>query len=611
MRESPASIPYSSIARHGVIGDRRTAALVAADGTLDWLCLPDYDGLPLFAALLDVDRGGSWRLGPPALLQGEQHYLDDTPVLVTRWQLPSGDLELLDAMLWPERDRPADRGSARTVLRRLRCTRGTAPFIADFDPRADFGPTAALRKQDGTLSGTVGAQPIRLWIWGAPLPEDEARLTGELQEGETLWAVLQAGGEEPPWSVARAEATLAETIAYWQRWGAGLDCGHEWPQELGRSALLIHLLSYAPAGSLVAAPTTSLPERIGASRNWDYRYAWVRDASLSMAVLAMLGDPGSAGRYMDWLEGLCSSSPMPLQVVYGIHGEHDLPQHERDDLSGYRGSRPVRTGNRACGQRQLDSLGYLADCAWIYLQHGAPWHERYWSMIERAAHYTAAHWQEPGSGIWEMPEQQQFVSSKVMSWVVLDRAIRIAEQTGHGEATDHWRQVASRIHQEVCERGWSERLGAFRQRYGAEALDASALLIPLNGFLPHDDPRVVATVRRIEAELTIDGLVYRYDPRRTPGHASGPPLGAFEGAFLPCTFWLATVQAQQGRAAEAKATLERVRAAFPLGLFAEELDTREGTALGNFPLLFSQVEYARALLALRTHRSEPRNGKGD
>ncbi len=301
---------------------------------------------------------------------------------------------------------------------------------------------------------------------------------------------------------------------------------------------------------------------------------------------------------MDCLTTYRSSTESPLQIVYGVDGGLDLPEHERTDLAGYLGSLPVRTGNRGCSQRQLDSLGVFAECAWRYLQTGSDWRDGYWDMVRRAADYTASHWTEPDSGIWEMSVEQHFVSSKVMSWVCLDRAVRIAEETGHAAETDCWRETMEAIHAEVMERGWSERLGAFRQRYEADTLDASALLIGIMDFLPPDDPRLMATADQIAEDLAINGLVHRYVPADKSGNDS-LPLGEFEGAFLPCSFWLATVYARAGRTAEAEAILARVEAtAGELGLFAEEVDARTGQSLGNYPLLFSEVEYVRAVLEL-------------
>jgi len=427
----------------------------------------------------------------------------------------------------------------------------------------------------------------------------------ELARGDEVWFVL-AWGEEArrPWTVARAVVALEETIAYWRDWTAALVSDGPWSDRVRRSAATIHLLSYAPTGSPVAAPTTSLPERVGGDRNWDYRYSWVRDSSLSVSTLSRLGVPAVSRRYLDCLASYRSSNESPLQIVYGVDGSLELPEQEREDVAGYRGSRPVRIGNRACGQRQLDSLGFFADAALTYLDHGGEWTDDHWDMVRRAADFTVAAWQEPERGIWELPDDRHYVSGKVMAWVALDRAVAIAERTGRHAATDRWRATLPVIHAEVMDRGWSERRGAFRAHYATDDLDASALLIPILGFLPIDHPRVAATIERVAAGLSVDRFVYRFHADGTAGPGD-PPLGEFEGAFLPCTFWLATVRAMAGRREEAEAILAAAEAvAGELGLFAEEVDTRNRSFLGNTPLLFAHAEYLRAIMVLAGQDSE-------
>ncbi len=574
MSDSIPFIPYPPIGRHGVIGDRRTAALIAADGALDWFCLPIYDGEPLFASLLDARQGGSWRSGPERPLFGQQRYITGSAVLVTRWRTDSWELELTDTMAWPWDNRDADHGGGdgRIVLRRLRCLHGVAPAVIAICPRDGFAAPPRITPTADGASMIIHDRPLSFWTsQPATVQPDRIDVVADLQSGEELWSVLAWGEEAPrPWTSDRAAATLDETIRVWTDWVGELSIPEPSRDRLGRSAVTIHLLNYAPTGSPVAAPTTSLPERIGGDRNWDYRYAWVRDAALSVTTLCRLGEMAAGRRYMDCLTSYESSTDSPLQVVYGVDGALDLPERKRWDVAGYADSRPVRIGNRACAQRQLDSLGFFNDSALGYLEHGGEWSDAYWDMVRRSADYTLAHWRQPDSGIWELVEEAHYVSGKVMSWVALDV-----------------------IHDEVMERGWSERHQAFRQSYGEENLDASALLIPIVEFLPVDHPRVTATIERIIAELTIDGFVHRYIPDPVD-----PPLGQYEGAFLPCTFWLATVLGMAGRSAEAEAILNRAEAiAGDLGLFAEEVDVRSRPFLGNTPLLFSHAEYVRAVLA--------------
>lgn len=604
MTTEPLSfIPYPPIERHGVIGDRRTAALVAADGTIDWYCLPDYDGPSIFGALLDAEQGGFWRFGPEQFTFGTQRYVDESAALQTTWETDAFALVLTDAMLAPESSRPAGAEGRRTIVRHVQCTRGTVSCVSHLQPRHDFSPGMTVRFAPGGIVFETGELHLGLWSshsWS--VADDSASMTVHLQAGEAAWAVLSLGEMPDAWTEMRAQEALAESIQYWETWTRNLSYTGPRGDRMRRTAQTVHLLSYAPAGSLVAAPTTSLPERIGGDRNYDYRFAWVRDASLSLAMLSLFGDRETARRYMDWLSDLNSSTDSPLQVVYQVSGGTDLTQQERNDLAGYRESLPVRIGNHAFDQRQLDSLGYLADCALIYLKQGGAWRDAYWRMIRAAADYTAANWQLPDSGIWELPGEQHYVSSKVMSWVTLQRAVEIARRTGHAAEIDAWLTTMDAIHAEVMARGWSDRLGAFTQRYDADSLDASALLLPVMGFLPADHPRVIATVEQIVASLTIDGLVHRFIAAETPGHED-LPLGEFEGAFLPCTFWLATTYAMMGRPDDAEAILARVEPiAGELGLFAEEVDARTKTFLGNTPLLFSHVEYARAVLELAKAR---------
>lgn len=604
--------PYLPIEQHGLIGDRRTAALVAADGTLNWLCLPSYDSPSVFGALLDAERGGWWRYGPVAPEIGQQQYAGETAALVTTWQTDTGTLELTDLLAWPQDQRPPGSEQRHVIIRRLRCLRTSAADTSivctmRIVPRDNLrGPAAVQPTNDGPIFVLGSPAPrLRLGLWTSfPLTTSahEASASFVLRAGETAWAVLACEESPADWTVARAQYSFDQALHYWQAWqrtliytGPRADC-------VRRSALLVHLLSYAPTGSLVAAPTTSLPERIGGERNYDYRYAWVRDASMSLAIVSLLGDTRSGQRYMDWLMQLSSVTDAPLQVVYRVDGGDTLDEHAHHDLDGYRQSRPVRTGNRAFQQRQLDSLGFLAECALVYLEHGGAWRDQHWQMIRRAADYTAEHWQLPDSGIWELPQQDHYVSSKVMSWVTLKRAVQIARRTGHRREISRWRVTMATIHAEVMQRGWSEQLQAFRQRYDVDTLDAAALLIPVMGFLPARHPRVIATVAQIEATLTINGFVHRFVARETPGHAD-LPVGEFEGAFLPCTFWLATTYAKQGRTADAESILERAEAiAGPLGFFAEEVDVRSRTFLGNSPLLWAQMEYVQAIVELAKAR---------
>lgn len=589
-------VPYPAIEQHGVIGDRRTAALVASDGTIDWLCLPDYDGHIVFGAILDAGCGGFWRIGPAVLWAGVQSYPEPAPILRTVWSTSDYELELLDAMAHPG-PRSGDDARARVVVRRLACTRGEASCVSWCSPSFDF---------DAVTAHAEGALPSgeRYVIWCSSPQMSAGRGEVRLRRGDVVWMVLAleaAGG----WTTERAEALLDDVRRFWSESVEALGGSRLDPKAV-RSAVTVRLLEYEPCGSIVAAPTTSLPERIGGGWNADYRLTWVRDASLSLETLAMLGDLSSAARYFEWLSSRASVTGAPLQVAYEIGGGKRPRQHEWTELDGYRGSKPVRFGNHAYHQEQHDSFGYLADCALAYFRQGGEWHDALWALLVRCADYVAHDWESPGNGIWELTERRHYTSSRVMAWVALDRVLRIAERFGLEPAqAGSWREAAAGIRHAVLSTAWSERLQAFRQSTETDTLDASLLLVPLYGFLPLDDPRVVSTITQIARHLTIDGCVYRFDPQQVPG--LGPsPMGEYEGAFLPCTFWLASAFALLGRRGDAEDILRAAeRVAGPLGLFAEAIDPRSGAFLGNTPLLFSHVEYVRTIRILNGEWAAP------
>lgn len=596
--------PYDgplAIADHAVIGDRRTAALVAADGAIVWYCLPHYAGTPVFGALLDPARGGFWRMGPACSRPGTQGYEPDSMTLVTSWELPTGALTLTDTMAWPWDDRRATDGGpdGRVILRRLRCLRGSAQVQIAYWPRNDFDTPGSLQGASVGVTSFVEGRNQTLWtshdLQTSPVG---ASLQANLAAGQEIWSVLSWGEEiQQPWSATRAEAEMAAATAYWQNWVHALPRPAADLDQHRCHALILKLQTYAPTGSPVAAPTSSLPERLGGDRNWDYRYAWVRDAALCVSVLCQMGDLATGRRYMDCLATYGSSTESPLQVVYGVDGELSLPEHKRWDLTGYRQSRPVRTGNRACGQRQLDSLGFFVDSALTYIQCGGEWTEDHWTMVHRAADYTMDQWQLPDSGPWELPEERHYVSSKVMSWVALDRAISIAERTGATARVGDWRCARDAIHADVLDKGWNTARQAFTECYEGDTLDASALLIPLMGFLPIDHPQVSDTVTRIQEELTVDGFVYRSRDRMDG------PVEKREGAFLPCSCWLAMVLAMSNRLEEAQAILDHVASvAGNAGILSEQVDPVSRELLGNLPLIFSHAEFLRACLLVRAQR---------
>jgi GH15 family glucan-1,4-alpha-glucosidase len=424
-----------------------------------------------------------------------------------------------------------------------------------------------------------------------------------LSEGEEIWAVLDNASDAAGWTIQAAALALQETIDFWREFSARLDCAGARAERIRLSAIAAYLFTYAPTGAVIAAPTTSLPERMPGEYNYDYRYCWVRDGSLTVCLLAQLGVIEPVGKFLDFVAARLrprtdGESQMLLQVLYRIDGGEVIPDLKRPDISGYRNCQPVQFGNPVYQMHEIDSFGYLADCALIYAQQGGRLTDAHWTMLSRSADFVATNWEKTAAGIWELMPEQHFVVTKVMSWVTLDRVLAIARLLQH---TPHvaWTRARTKLHAEVMQKGWSENIQSFRQRYDSDALDGPLLLIPLMGFLPPDHKRVKATITRVAAVLRINGLVHRFIPEQTPGRPN-QPMGDKEGAFLMCTFWLAQAWHMIGETAQAELALRRAeQCTGGTGLFSEAADARlVPGALGNTPLLFSQVEYARAARAI-------------
>jgi GH15 family glucan-1,4-alpha-glucosidase len=590
------------IADHALLSDAHGSALVSREGSVDWLCFGRFDAPPLMCRILD-DEAGHFSIAPAGSAEATRTYLDDTMVLATSFRTPTGEVTVEDALaMGPGEGHDLGRDAPGALVRRVTCTSGTVELDVTFAPRPEFGLIHPLTwAEDGGIRSRGGANrlvlstPVQFRIEGST-----ARARVELNAGErTTFALRHRWSWETPAepiTQERAEALLDETIASWRSW-SGVHRRFEGPYaDLVRlSGRVLQALTFQPTGAMVAAPTTSLPESVGGERNWDYRYAWVRDASFTLQALYHSTCPDEAHRFFEWMAGASAAalrSGRELQIMFGVGGEHDLSERELPHLAGYRGSRPVRVGNGAWDQRQLDVYGELLDAALFYASQ-FDLDDVTHRFLADAADAAAARWQEEDEGIWEVRGgRRHFVYSKLMCWVALDRAIALADGIGAGDRAAEWARARDEIRRAIESRGWSDRAGAFAQAFGSDDLDASVLMLPIVGFLEPGDPLVVATLDAIEQGLTDDrGLVYRY--RASDG------LEGDEGTFLLCTFWLAQAQAMAGRVAQARATFERAAAHVnDLGLLAEEVDPGTGELLGNFPQAFSHIGLINAAAAI-------------
>ncbi|HEX4036269.1 MAG TPA: glycoside hydrolase family 15 protein [Solirubrobacteraceae bacterium] len=614
--------PFPPIADYAFLADCHTAALVAPDGTVEWLCPPRFDSPSVFAALLDRGAGG-FRLGPSGMgVPAGRRYEPGTNVLETTWQTATGWAVVRDALIigtWREREAgartahtrpPADHDAYHVLVRTIECFHGSIQVELLCEPMFDYGRTVGTWtpvEGDPQAFDADGAgrtlrlhSDLQLGIEGG-----SARARHSLAKGDRRFCALSWSRMlDAPKTFEEAAASLDFTAEYWRSW---LDTGtfpdHRWRAQLQRSALVLKGLTYAPTGAVVAAPTTSLPETPGGQRNWDYRFTWMRDATLTLWGLSSLGLSWEADDFIQYVADLERNSDGSLQIMYGIAGERDLPEQTLDHLTGYEGARPVRVGNGAAKQRQNDVYGAVLDSLYLHTKKYGHSSERLWPVIEAQAERAAAVWREADHGIWEARgEPRHYVSSKLMCWVALDRAARLAARRGREPLADRWRRVANEIHADICERGVDER-GVFVQHYDTVALDGSNLLIPLVRFLPGDDRRVRATVLAIERELTEQGLVLRYRADQTDDGLEG----AHEGSFLMCSFWLVSGLLEIGERRRARALCERLLAlASPLDLYAEELDPLNGRHLGNFPQAFTHLALINAVLhVIRDEEAAP------
>ncbi|MCS4092598.1 glycoside hydrolase family 15 protein [Rhizobium sp. BK176] len=577
---------------YALIGDCETAALVSKGGSIDWLCFPRFDSPACFAALLGSDDNGRWLIRPSSEnYEVTRRYAEDTLVLETEFRTETGSAVIKDFM--PLRDGRSD------LMRIVEGTDGTLAFDLEFVLRFDYGRTVpwVTSSEDGTLTAIAG--PDRLTLTSSvPLHGDEMRTVGSfsVSAGEQQSFTLTWNPSHVPRPVARSiRAALEDTEGFWKSFAS--TCSHVgvWKPLVKRSLITLKALTYMPTGGIVAAATTSLPEQLGGPRNWDYRYCWLRDATLTLLALMKLGYYEEASGWRDWLLRAVAGAPAQMQIMYGVAGERNLLEWEVPWLAGYEGSRPVRIGNGAAEQVQLDVYGEVADAMLQARKGGLPPHPRSRQLSDTILQFLEKIWTEPDEGIWEVRGQRQhFTYSKVMAWVAFDRAATTAREEDNSEAAARWKAVADRIHQDVCDRAFDSELGCFVQAYGSKALDASLLHIGMVGFLPPEDPRYIATVEAIEHKLLRDGLVLRYETREVD---DGLPAG--EGAFLACSFWLVDALVLIGRRDDALHLFERLLSLCnDVGLLAEEYDTQAKRMVGNFPQAFSHVGLINSALNL-------------
>ena len=597
-KPSATSAPtgYLPIEEHGVIGDLRSVALVGTDGTIDWYCPVRFDAPSVFAALLDKERGGYFRIAPAHdRWKSRQLYFPDTNILITRFLSEEGVAEVIDLM--PVMT-PGDRGRDR-IVRTVLGVRGELTLRVEVDPRFDYGRVEheAAAVEDGVVFRS-GAGSLALST-RVPFDVRDGRAFADLTIGadERVTFVLENGNGElrpRPYTVDDARALFLQTIDFWRGWLKQSRYTGRWRETVHRSALTLKLLTYQPTGAIVAAATTSLPEQVGGERNWDYRYTWIRDASFSLYALLRLGFTEEAGAFGTWLSERFRT-PMhgesgPLQIMYAIDGSPDLEELTLDHLEGYRGSAPVRIGNGAAGQLQLDIYGELVDSVYLYNKHGRPISHDAWEELRRIVDWISENWDQADEGVWETRGgRQHFTYGRLMSWVAVERAIRIARQRGLPADLVRWMSVRDEIYTQIMTRGWHEERGAFVQHYDTDVLDASVLLMPLVKFVSPTDPRWLSTLDVMGKELVADSLVYRYNAAASPDGLEGE-----EGTFSICSFWYVEALARAGRLDEARIVFEKMLTyANHLGLYSEEIGPT-GEALGNFPQAFTHLSLISA-----------------
>ena len=588
---------YARIEDYALLGDLETAALVHRNGSIDWACFPRFDSGACFAALLGSPEHGRWLLAPATeVIRTERRYRPGTLILETTHETAEGTVRIIDFM--------PPRGHAPDIVRIVEGIEGRVQMRSELILRFEYGQIVPwVRRVDHTRLAVAGPDAIS---YRTPVEVHGEEMTTvskfTVETGQRLPFVLTwYPSHEPPPDPVDAEIALQEAGYYWQAWSSQCRSHSDYHAEIQQSLLVLKALTYGPTGGIVAAPTTSLPELIGGGRNWDYRYCWLRDASLTLLAMLNGGYRDEASAWRDWLLRAVAGDVANVQIMYGIAGERRLKEYELGHLPGFADSRPVRVGNAASSQLQLDVFGEVLNAAYHTIAQGVDGSEYGWALLRKLLEWLEEGWREKDAGIWEVRGPvRHFTHSKVMAWVAFDRAIRICEEYDRHGPIERWRELRDEIHAEVLERGWNEARGAFTQSYDSDELDASVLMMAMVGFIPATDPRFVSTVDSIQRDLTVDGLVLRYRPE-----ASGVDgLQGTEGAFLACSFWLVEVLAMQGKHDEARAFFERLLGLRnDVGLLAEEYDPVEGRQLGNFPQAFTHLALVQAALALGEHQS--------
>ncbi|HEX9066563.1 MAG TPA: glycoside hydrolase family 15 protein [Streptosporangiaceae bacterium] len=600
---------YPEISDHGLIGDLQTAALVTTDGSVDWFCCPRFDSPSVFGALLDADKGGYFKIAPktPGYVS-RQLYFPDTAMLITRFLSDDGVGEVTDFM--PVAGREVT--DKHKLVRQVKVVRGTMTFVAEIKPRFDYGraPHTLEASPEGfvfrsgdmhlTLSPT-GSRKIGDGDGQLHLERqgEDVRITLTLSEGETAGVVVESmGGQPHRISPAELQQMIDDTTSFWRTWVHKSTYRGRWREMVSRSAITLKLMTYAPSGALVAAPTAGLPEQVGGERNWDYRFTWIRDASFSVYALLGLGYAEEAAAFGQWVrdrlvEGHGNGNG-PIKIMYRVDGSSDLTEETLDHFEGWRGSRPVRIGNGAADQLQLDIYGEALDAVSKIDARGLQPAYQGWTALAKTIDWVCDHWDQPDEGVWETRGgRKDFTYGRVQCWVALDRAIRIAEGRGRPADLERWRAARDAIYQQVMTKGWNEKRHAFTQHYETEVLDSSLLIMPLMGFVSPYDPMWLQTLAAMDSELVSDSLVYRYNPSASPDGLAGK-----EGTFSLCTFWYVDALARSGRLDDAELVFEKMQTyANHLGLFSEEI-SNTGEQLGNFPQAFSHLALINAAINL-------------